>query len=176
MKKEILNIKRSEEMTWNGLTGYGCIQHVIWRYSKYSQPFSWFSSLQHGLCLLLTVKIWPNRSPVSEEWWSDWTFICHQDTLCGLLVDVHGCLTSDQKCVIKSTSVQTGLPIMIGNIVQQSSVTIALSLMLCYMVFNNTHASLLRKKLKRSQESVQFRLPLKTYILIDPQKTIKVEF
>jgi hypothetical protein len=34
MKKEIRNIKHSEEMMWDGLTDGGSIQHVILRFSK----------------------------------------------------------------------------------------------------------------------------------------------
>ena len=66
--------------------------------------------------------------------------------LCGLLVDAHGCFARDQKYVTKSTLVQTGKLIMIGNIVQLLYATIVHSLIHLYMDYNSTHALLLSKK------------------------------
>lgn len=96
--------------------------------------------------------------------------------LCGLQVHAYGFSMRDQRFAIRNTLVQTGNLIMIGNIVQQLFVIIVPSLILCYMVSNNTHALLPSKKSKIFQESVQFRLPLKIYILIDHQKLTKLQF
>ena len=120
-------------------------------------------------------KIWPSQLQALEERWFNLISIGLVDTLCGQQVDALGFSVKDQRCAIRSIWVQTGRLITIGNTAQLWFVTIVPSLILCYMVFNSTHVSLLKWKSRTFQVSVQSQKPLRTYISTDPQKLTRVE-